>query len=195
MEDFPTSGKYEYSLLHRRVFVYGPLMAEEARNELLAPGSRIISNRPGKVHGYGRWSFKDVPLPAALPAGSLVRCDGLLLERLQPAELRAIDSFMDTRFERLVVHVTAENGFGGSEDLEALMYVCPTAEAKLLDTNKPWAYPEFREQHMRAFIERMVKPHRLKFVEEEQLLTERTKAKEQAVLEEMAKEEAATAPP
>jgi len=50
------------------------------------------------------------------------------------------------------------------------------------------------EQHLRSFIERMVKPHRQKFVEEELLLTERTKAKEQAVLEEMAKEEATNAP-
>ena len=139
--------KSDYSSVHRTVFVYDALMAEEVLDALLVPGSgtarqALRSSRPGKVFGYGRWCMKNVPLPGALPAGPLVRCDGHLLERLQPSELRAIDKFMHRRFDRMVVTVKAENGFGGHEEVEALMYVCPTYAAEVLDTTMPWSYTE-----------------------------------------------------
>ena len=86
-------------------------------------------------------------MPGSLPAGPLVRCDGHLLERLQPSELKCIDSFHDPRFERIVVDVHAEDGFGGKEVVQALMYVCPHASGDLLDTSKPWNYQGERKTH------------------------------------------------
>lgn len=114
---------------------------------LLVPGSGtarsgLRNTRPGVVHGYERFCMKNVPLPGALSAGSRVKCDGHLLERLQPSELRAIDSFMHRRFERLIVTVTTETGFGGQEACEALMYACPQYASEVLDTSRPWSYTE-----------------------------------------------------
>ena len=165
---------FEYSLLHRTVFVYGALMAEEALEALLVPASgrsaRNRAKRAGKAHGYGRWCMvptdgSDVVLPAALPAGPMVRCDGLLLELMQPSEMRAIDAYMDKRMDRLAVRVTVENGFGGHEEVEALMYVCPSSLANdvLQQPLKEWNYNEFRSQHLRAFVDSKVKPCRAQF--------------------------------
>ena len=70
--------------------------------------------------------------------------------------------------ERVVVSVEAENGFGRQDQVEALMYVCPS-EA-LVNTNQPWSYTEFREEHLAAFIEKMVKPTREKFERDEKAL-------------------------
>jgi len=173
-------GNVDYNLVHRTVFVYGSLMAEEVVDALLAPGSGTARSglrctRPGKVFGYGRWCLKVTgttprsfsAMPGSLPAGPLVRCDGHLLERLQPSELKCIDSFHDPRFERIVVDVHAEDGFGGKEVVQALMYVCPHASGDLLDTSKPWNYQEFRVKEMTKFIEEVAKPHRKRFEEEE----------------------------
>jgi len=107
-------------------------------------------------------------MPGALPAGPLVRCDGHLLERLQPSELKVLDSFHDPRFERIVIDVHAEDGFGGKEVVQALMYVCPQSASELLDTSKPWNYQEFRVKEMTKFIEEVAKPHRKRFEEEEE---------------------------
>jgi gamma-glutamylcyclotransferase (GGCT)/AIG2-like uncharacterized protein YtfP len=158
---------FEYSLLHRTVFVYGPLMAEETMKAMLQT-NRILQQRPGRVAGYGRFALKDEPLPAAIKAGPLVRCDGLLLERLQPVEMRAIDALMNKAFDRVVVSVEAENGFGGQEQVEALMYVCPS-EA-LVNTDQPWSYTDFRKEHLERFVEKVVRPTREQFEHDEKAL-------------------------
>jgi hypothetical protein len=64
-----------------------------------------------------------------------------------------------------VPQVEAENGFGGKEEMEALMYVCPTQHAGVLDTSRPWNYTEFRTGHLKAFVEEVVKPHRARYDE------------------------------
>jgi hypothetical protein len=156
---------FQYSMLHRNLFVYDALMAEEVLDALLVSGSGtarrgIRSSRPATVFGYGRWCMKSVPLPGALPAGPRVRCDGHLIERLQPSELETIDKFMHRRFERMVVTVQTENGFGGQEEAEALMYVCPTVYSEVLETSTPWNYTEFRVNHLNSFIEQVVRPFR-----------------------------------
>lgn len=177
---------FEYSLLHRTLFVYGALMAEEALEALLMPASgrtaRSRAKRPGKAHGYGRWCQADSPLPAALPAGPLVRCDGLLLEWMQPSEMRAVDAFMDKRFDRLVVTVTAEDGVGGHEEVEALMYICPPSLAKevCLQPLSEWNYVSFRSDHLRSFVETVVKPCRKQFDEDEAAAVAQAKAQQAA---------------
>ena len=143
-------------------------MADEVQQALLQPGTRNLHKRPGKVPGYGRWCMKppDHVRPGATAAGMLVgaSCDGLILERLQPAEMRAIDAFMHKSCDRIVVQVEAENGFGGREEVEALMYVFgPEATTELLDTTQDWSYTEFRRQHLPAFLQEVVKPCREQF--------------------------------
>jgi gamma-glutamylcyclotransferase (GGCT)/AIG2-like uncharacterized protein YtfP len=163
---------FEYSLLHRTVFVYGPMMAEECFKAMLQPGNRILQQRPGKVAGYSRFALKAEPLPAAIAAGPLVRCDGLLLERLQPAEMRAIDALMNKRFDRVVVNVEAENGFGGQETVEALMYIVSGQETveEIVDTTKPWSYTEFRDEFLEAYVNKVVRPAREQFERDERTL-------------------------
>ena len=127
---------FQYSLVHRTVFVYDALMAEEALEALLVPAggetARVRAKRAAKVSGYGRYCMMDSPLPAALPAASDSYIEGLLLERLQPSEVRAIDAFYNgepRQFDRRSVPVQVENGFGGHEEVEGLLYVCPPALA------------------------------------------------------------------
>lgn len=163
-----------YSLLHRSLFVFGAMMAEEVLDALLAISgegtarSGLRSSKPGTVYGYGRFCLKTADpwlsqLPGALPAGARVKIDGHLIERLQPRELEVIDLFMPKPFERLVVQVNTENGFGGKEEIEALMYVCPQAQQDLLDTSRPWQYSEFRAKALTPFVEQVVKPFRKRY--------------------------------
>jgi len=166
-----------YSTLHRNLFVFGSLMAEEVLDALLSIGqgtarAGLRSSRTGTVHGYGRFCLRTEDpwlsqLPGALPAGPRVRIDGHLIERLQPRELEVIDLFMPKPFERLVVTVTLAGNFGGHEEVEALMYVCPTSQQDILDTQRPWQYAEFRAKHMNSFIEQVIKPFRKRYDEGE----------------------------
>lgn len=171
-EDAPKG--VEYSLVHRTIFVYGELMAEEVVDALLGLGSGtarsgLRTSKPAIVYGYGRFCMRDSPAPGALAAGDRVRIDGHLLERLQPSELNMIDSFMDRHMERVVVTVQTEDGFGGKREMETLMYTMPTSHADKVDTSRPWDYAEFRAQSMKAYIEEVVKPHR-KRAEEQAML-------------------------
>ena len=179
---------FEYSLVHRAVFAYDPLMADETHTMLLKPGNRILSKRPGVVEGYHIWSMAlsatitlgngatvaAGPLPGALaatgPEAESVQCDGLLLERLQPAEMRAIDALMNRQWDRIVVRVRAENGYGGHEEVEALMYVCPPrVSEELLDASRPWSYTDFRKTHLSGYLEQVVAPCREQFEQDEML--------------------------
>ena len=69
----------------------------------------------------------------------------------------------------MVVVVTVENGYGGREEVEALMYVCPTTLAKevLLQPLREWSYPEFLPE-LRRLIEEVIKPCRAQFDKDEE---------------------------
>ena len=95
------------------------------------------------------------------------RCDGVLLERLQPRQLELIDQWMDKGFDRLVVNVTAEDGVGGRGEVEALMYVCPEEARHRLDEARPWSYADFRRQHLERVVEEAIKPVRAQFLADE----------------------------
>ena len=90
-----------YSLLHRSLFVFGAMMAEEVLDALLAISgegtarSGLRSSKPGTVYGYGRFCLKTADpwlsqLPGALPAGARVLDIGsgpfMLLGRIALAE-------------------------------------------------------------------------------------------------------------
>ena len=173
-EDAPSYGPRSYATFQRNLFVFDVLMAEEILDALLAvnTGSTaragLRQSKPATVHGYGRFCLRTedpwlAQLPGALPAGPRVRIDGHLIERLQPRELEVIDLFMPKPFERLVVTATTENGFGGKEEIETLMYVCPQEMQNMLDTDRPWMYSEFRAKHLKAFIEQVIKPFRKRY--------------------------------
>jgi hypothetical protein len=63
------------------------------------------------------------------------------------------------------VTVTAPSGFGSSEPVTALVYAWPnTSEAAAaLDVNRDWSYTQFRQHHMAAFVDSVVKPCRASF--------------------------------
>jgi hypothetical protein len=82
-------------------------------------------------------------------------CEGVLLERLQPNEVRLIDSFQINSFDRIIERVTASNGVGGYETVDAYMYVCPSdSAAELLEAGKPWSYADLRKNHLERVKER-----------------------------------------
>lgn len=162
-----------YNTLHRNLFVFGSLMAEEVLDALLAIGDGtarrgVRNSKSGIVHGYGRFCIRTEDpwlrhLPGALPAGERVRIDGHLIERLTPRELELIDLFMPKVFDRLVVTVNTNDDFGGSQSIDALMYVCPRERQEMLDTNRPWDYRDFRTKHLTNFIDQVIKPFRKRY--------------------------------
>ena len=162
-----------YSLVHRTVFVYDALMAEECIGALLRGGEisyRRVQRRTGRVVGYQRLPMQEDPLLAgAVQTGDAEHSfEGIILERLQPNEVKAIDAFVCKEFDRLTVDVVAEDGFGGTTQLEALMYVCPEeSAAKLLDAAGSWSFPDFRRKHLGACIEHHIKPARQRYLAEE----------------------------
>lgn len=150
----------------RSIFVSGALMAEECLEALLGglvTKSRTITKRPGTVRGYARYSM----VGGAVEAGAVVEegaeISGVLLELLQPVELRAIDAYMHTSFDRLLTTVTTDNGFGGSSEAEALMYACPPESKHLLDAKGYWSFADFRSRHLEAFVREVVRPCREQF--------------------------------
>lgn len=153
-DDLAFTNRGGYSLVHRTVFVYGALMADECIGALLRGGEiscRRVNKRPGSVPMYRRFAQRDAPsLAGAVHTGdALHSCDGVLLERLQPQEVDLIDAFMNKAFDRLMVEVTAEDGVGGHTQVEALMYVCPEEEAsKHLDVAREWTFSAFRTKHL-----------------------------------------------
>lgn len=162
-----------YSLVHRTVFVYDALMAEECLGALIRGGEisyRRVQRRAGRVMGYHRMPMReDAMLAGAVQTGDAEHmCEGLILERLQPNEVKAIDAFVCKEFDRLTVEVSAEDGFGGTTQLEALMYVCPgDAAERLLDLNASWTFPDFRRKSLGACVEAYIKPARQQFLAEE----------------------------
>ena len=140
--------------VHRAVFAYGPLMAPEVLDALLDLGSGTARSgarrsKPAKMAGYKSYCMRLRPYPGALEEPGAPELEGHLLEHLQPLELKLIDLFMDARLERKVVTVTATNGFGGQERVEAIVCVVPTdKQMEVLHSAggefQPWVYSEFR---------------------------------------------------
>ena len=171
------------SAVLRSLFVYGPLMAEEAITALLG---RVPPSRPAKLFGYTRCCQKGseeasgvcsthrslvrLGYPAVAAAGKGYVVEGILLERLRPQEMQALDFYEDDNFKREVVKVVAASGFGGEEELESLAYIWPPAGVVTLDPTIPWSYTNFRTQHMKRFIESVVKPCRKAFENHEGVL-------------------------
>lgn len=163
----------------RTLFVYGPLMADEV---LLALLGRVPKQRPATLVGFVRCckrGAEQIPgvcsthrglvassYPAAVKtdqAGHEV--EGIILERLRPQEVRCLDHYEDGSYRQMQVTVTAPSGFGSSEPVTALVYAWPnTSEAAAaLDVNRDWSYTQFRQHHMAAFVDSVVKPCRASF--------------------------------
>jgi len=168
------SNRGGYSLVHRTIFVYDALMADECVKELLRGGeqsARVIAKRPGTIAGYKCLTLKGAEwIAAAVHTGNTAdSCEGVLLERVQPNEVDLIDAFQPKTFDRLMVQVAASNGVGGMEEVEALMYVCPSDLSLVGESaeQKSWTYPSFRTQHMQQVVEKVVKPIRENYLVEQ----------------------------
>ena len=74
--------------------------------------------------------------------------------------------FEDKRNERLGIHVRAPSPFGGGEEsIASTTYVCPPAGGTStlhleLQVGFPWDYADFREKHLKSFVDSVVLPYR-----------------------------------
>ena len=170
--------------LFRTLFVYGPLMAEEVITMLLG---RVPRSRPAKLMGYVRCCKKGAQTTAdgvCTTSRSLVAnsypavigtgveghaVEGIIFERLRPKEIRCLDYYEDPSYQKIPVTVVAENGFGGQETIDALVYTWPASPAavRALDLEKPWEYTAFRKHHMKDFMESVVAKCKERFEKEE----------------------------
>ena len=182
------------SAILRTLFVYGPLMADEAVNALLG---RVPPSRPATLPGHVRCCKRgrdETPgicsthrglvhagYPAAIATGhESDAIEGVLFERLRPQEMSMFDHYEDNDYLREHVRVVAANGFGGQEEVECLVYLWPRAGATALNLEAPWAYTDFRTRNMQAFIEQVIKPCRRSYERENGQLEVQMTARESA---------------
>ena len=178
----------------RTLFVYGPLMAEEAVNALIG---RTPTMRTATLAGHVRCckrgaeeltgvcsthrSLVRAGYPAATPTGADADgVEGVLLERLRPQELQILDFYEDDTYMREVVRVRTAGGFGAEEEVMAFAYVWPAKQVSALDLKAPWQYTEFRTKNMKAFIEQIIKPCRKAFEKEQGALEAQMSQRESA---------------
>ena len=112
-----------------KLFVYGTLMAPEV---LLALLKRVPAQRSARLYGHARWRVRSFNFPAIVASnpgtaesrvdglgGAESRVDGLLLDGLQPDEIRMLDYYEDDQYDRLPVLVESD----GFPSVEAVAYV------------------------------------------------------------------------
>ena len=59
------------------------------------------------------------------------------------------------------------NGVGGTDEVEAQVYVCPEeSAAEILDEAQPWVYAHFRRVHLDQTVKTVLEPCRQRFVAE-----------------------------
>ena len=179
----------------RTLFVYGPLMAEEVVTKLLG---RVPRSRPAKLPGYLRCCKKGAQSApdgvCTTHRGLIANCypaivgtgvqghevEGIIYERLRPKEIRCLDYYEDPSYQKVPVTVVAENGFGGQQTIDALVYTWPASPqaVKALDLDRPWQYTDFRRRHMQDFLDSVVAKCKERFEKEEGvlevILTDRT---------------------
>jgi len=169
----------ERAAVLRTLFVYGPMMADEA---LMALIGRVPTKRPAVLAGYVRVCKQGAEqisgvcstqrslvrngYPATVQSVEGTSVEGILLERLRPQEMSAFDFYEDDTYKRQLVQVTAENGFGGQEVLPTLCYVWPSDRISELDLRAPWEYTKFRTSNMKQFVESVILPCRKAFEKE-----------------------------
>ena len=192
MAELPSSASSAAVL--RTLFVYGPLMAEEAISALIG---RAPMMRPAILAGHVRCckrgaesapgvctthrSLVRAGYPAATNTGSAdAAVEGVLIERLRPQELQILDFYEDDAYSREVVHVKAMSGFGGEEEVRAFAYIWPAKQANALDLCASWEYTEFRTNHMKPFIEQVITPCRATFEREQGVLEAQMTQRESA---------------
>uniref|UniRef100_A0A7S2N3T9 Putative gamma-glutamylcyclotransferase n=1 Tax=Haptolina brevifila TaxID=156173 RepID=A0A7S2N3T9_9EUKA len=178
------------AIVLRTLFVYGPMMAEEALVALLG---RVPTKRPATLVGHvrcckvghaqqpGVCSTHRSLVRSGYPAvakSEVHKVEGILLERLRPQEMSIFDYYEDSAYNRQLVKLTAENGFGGHEEVESLCYVWPSSRIDELDMGASWEYPQFRTSNMNAFIQEVIQPCRRRFESEQGALEEVMTARE-----------------
>ena len=178
----------------RTLFVYGPMMSEEAITALIG---RVPTMRPAMLPGHVRCCRRgadgasgvctthrglvQMGYPAATATGHPTDVgEGVLLERLRGPELQLLDYYESDEYNREVVKVRASNGFGAAEETTAFAYLWPTKHVSALELRMPWHYTDFRAKHMRAFIEQVIKPCRVAFEKEQGKLEVLMTARESA---------------
>jgi gamma-glutamylcyclotransferase (GGCT)/AIG2-like uncharacterized protein YtfP len=126
-----------------RLFAYGTLMLPALVQALLG---RRVHARPARLEGFARYRMRGRPYPGivAMPGAAT---QGVLIEGLTPADVRRLDAFEGTLYQRRRVEVTA----AGGARLPAETYVIPEARRWLL-TGEAWSRERFERRHLPTWV-------------------------------------------
>lgn len=135
---------YWYNESVHRLFAYGTLMIEEIMETVTGSTFKSID---ALLQGHVRYRMRDVLYPGIVKnEGSVVR--GTVYCDIDDDTMSRLDAFEDDVYERVVVDVLASDG----DRLEACTYRIKDGYETVL-TAEVWDPDEFREKHMRSFIE------------------------------------------
>lgn len=127
------------------LFAYGTLMIEEIMESVTG---RVFTGTDAVLKGHVRYRIRDVLYPGiAKKEGSRVR--GKVYRNIDDETMSRLDAFEDDVYERVAVEVVGNDG----TRIDAFTYRVRDDHSSFL-TEEEWDPEEFREKHMRSFVER-----------------------------------------
>lgn len=127
----------------RRIFAYGTLEIPEVVEALL--GRRPVG-RPAVLPGFARFLVRGRPYPGIV-ARPGARTRGVLWEGLREQELRTLDAYEGSLYERRELTVRT----GSARSLRAEAYVVPWERRGLL-SREPWDTERFVALHLDEYV-------------------------------------------
>ena len=129
--------------MSRALFAYGTLMLPELVEALLG---RRLHATPARLEGYVRYRVRDRLYPGIVGQPDATT-EGVVIEGLEPADVRRLDAFEGPLYERRQVEVIA----AGGARIRAETYVIPESQRELL-TDEPWSREHFERQHLPSWV-------------------------------------------
>ncbi len=127
------------------LFAYGTLMIDEIMEVVTG---RKFKSMDALLYGHVRCRIRDVLYPGiAKKEGSRVR--GKVYRNIDDETMNRLDAFEDDVYERVAVEVVGDDG----TRIDAFTYRVRDDHSSFL-TEEEWDPEEFREKHMRSFVER-----------------------------------------
>ena len=135
----------------KSLFVYGTLVAPEVIQTLLG---RLPKRSAARLEGFVRHPVKEQWFPGLISSSKHIT-KGVLYCDLMPQEMKRLDWFEDSEYERRDVTVCLEDG--SQRQTQVYVWTNPHAE---LDLSQEWSYENFREQFLDWYLENTVRPCR-----------------------------------
>ncbi|KAL6752067.1 hypothetical protein V8C86DRAFT_2764491 [Haematococcus lacustris] len=128
-------------------FVYGTLMCEDVLKRLIR---RVPLMKPAVLQGYSRFKVKGAVYPAIIATTPDALVQGQVLFELSADELKILDQYETSEYERLSVMPTLED----ASQVAADVYVWKT-ELKEGLLQEPWLYEEWCQHHMQQWVSKL----------------------------------------